>query len=604
MTQEQVVRTYSGRTREATEHAYRVDSARALDGGYTPVSHRWTQDARGLTLMVAFRPLTIEYELPAPVVEAAAATDVELTPEVEATAEVETAPEAEAAAEVEMMADAELEATVDFETMAEVESSAEGYTRANRHVESMAVEMPTALDEYTDVAETISSESLADEELPSSEDSLAAEDSIAAAKPAPAHVSRRSRRRRRRAAMAESAHDEELPTTDDSLAAEHTDELAQPIEWPAEQIAAVEEAPALPAGRSARVTVQVLDLHCAGEPLRMIRAGFPDVPDMPALERRRWVAENADEIRRAIVFEPRGHSDMYGAVLLPPHSPEADICLLFMHNEGYSTMCGHGVIAVTTALIEEGLFPASAPTTRIRYEVPAGIVTAEATTTELEDGSFAVGEVSFTNVPSYLAARSLAIAPDGIELHGKAAADGYLTVDLAFGGAYYGVVDAASLGLRVVPEQASALRRAGAAITDVLRHEHTPTHPTDPELGFVYGTIIVDRHADTSPDGRARGAHWRNVTIFADAELDRSPCGSGTSALLAHLYYRGHIEVGEEFINAGITGESFVGRVEAETELGDQPAVLTSVSGRAFVTGYSTLVVDERDPLGDGFLLR
>jgi proline racemase len=304
------------------------------------------------------------------------------------------------------------------------------------------------------------------------------------------------------------------------------------------------------------------------------------------------------------MFEPRGHSDMYGAILLGPHRDDADICLLFMHNEGYSTMCGHGTIAVATALIEEGLFPASVPETRIRFEVPAGLVVATAATRRLAGGGVAVDSVRFENVPSYLAARSLNVAPDGLELKGAAADYGYLSVDMAFGGAYYGIVDAASLGLRVVPDNASALRRAGAMITDVLRRDHSPSHPTDPDLGFVYGTIIVDRDPATSPDGRARDATIRNVTIFADAELDRSPCGSGTSALLAQLFYRGAIGVGREFVNAGITGESFVGRVEGEAHLGDRPAVVTSVSGRAFVTGYSTLVVDERDPLAEGFLLR
>jgi proline racemase len=174
---------------------------------------------------------------------------------------------------------------------------------------------------------------------------------------------------------------------------------------------------------------------------------------------------------------------------------------------------------------------------------------------------------------------------------------------LAFGGAYYGIVNAAGLGLRVVPEQAEALRRAGAAITDVLRRDHTPHHPTDPALGFVYGTIIVDTDPRTSPDGRATDAHLRNVTIFAEAEVDRSPCGSGTSALLAQLHARGRMRVGQEIVNAGITGEHFLGRIEAETALGPYRAVSTSVAGTAYVTGYSTFVVDSRDPLGDGFLL-
>jgi proline racemase len=180
---------------------------------------------------------------------------------------------------------------------------------------------------------------------------------------------------------------------------------------------------------------------------------------------------------------------------------------------------------------------------------------------------------------------------------------GALGVDLAFGGAYYGIVNAAEVGLRVVPEQAEELRRVGSAITDVLRRDHTPAHPTDPDLGFVYGTIIVDLEPRTSPDGKAREAHIRNATIFADAELDRSPCGSGTSAILAQLHARGRIHAGQEIINAGITGEHFLGRVESETTIGPYAAVNTSVAGTAYVSGYSTFVVDGRDPLGEGFLL-
>lgn len=335
-----------------------------------------------------------------------------------------------------------------------------------------------------------------------------------------------------------------------------------------------------------------------------MRAGFPDVPLMPVLKRRDWLRENVDHVRRAIVLEPRGHRDMYAAVLLPPYSPSADICLLFMHNDGYSTMCGHGVIAVTTALIEEGLYPATEPVTTIRYEVPAGLVAASARSSAQPDGSWRVEGVRFTNVPGYLVARSLPLRPDGVELHGRAARQNALSVDLAFGGAYYGIVDAGELGLRVVPEQAERLRRAGAAITELLQRDHTPRHPTEPELGFVYGTIIVDRQPASSPDGRARDADLRNATIFADAELDRSPCGSGTTALLAQLHGRGHLRVGQQIANAGITGERFLGRIEQETLFGSYPAVVTSVAGSAYVIGSATLVVDSRDPLGDGFLLR
>ncbi|CAN5799440.1 hypothetical protein BH24CHL6_BH24CHL6_10620 [soil metagenome] len=385
-------------------------------------------------------------------------------------------------------------------------------------------------------------------------------------------------------------------------AAEPMPDLARPIgalDQPRSNVA-----PAPQRKLDERLTIPTLDLHCAGEPLRMIRGGFPDVPHLPVLQRRAWVRRNADHIRQIIVNEPRGHRDMYAAVLLPPHSPDADVCLLFMHNEGYSTMCGHGVIAITVGLLEEGLYPAGEPVTTIRYEVPAGIVTAHASTVRRPDGSVAVEGVRFTNVPAYLHGHAREVAPDGVVLHGQAAEAGRLAVDLAFGGAYYGIVDAADLGLRVVPEQSEALRRAGAAITDVLRRDHTPTHPTEADLGFVYGTIIVDREPASSPDGRARDAQLRNSTIFADAELDRSPCGSGTSAILAQLHARGELQVGREIANAGITGEIFLGRLEAETQLGSSPAIVTSIAGSAYIVGYSTLVVDERDPLAHGFVLR
>jgi proline racemase len=177
-------------------------------------------------------------------------------------------------------------------------------------------------------------------------------------------------------------------------------------------------------------------------------------------------------------------------------------------------------------------------------------------------------------------------------------------VQLAFGGAYYGIVDAAALGLRVVPGSIEALTAAGGAITEALRQHHSPTHPTDADLGFVYGTIIVDHDPASAPDGRATDATMRNVTVFADAEVDRSPCGSGTSALLAWLHATGRLQIGQEVRNAGITGEAFEGRVDDVTTLGSRDAVITSVAGTGYVTGYHTFVVDDRDPLGDGFLLR
>ncbi len=345
----------------------------------------------------------------------------------------------------------------------------------------------------------------------------------------------------------------------------------------------------------ARAIIETIDLHAGGEPIRLIRSGYPRVPFAPILERRQWVLEQADGARQVLMYEPRGHRDMYGAVLLPPHRPDADIAVLFMHNAGYSTMCGHGVIALTTGLVEEGLYPVALPETIIRWETPAGLVTAVADVEIDEDGGPLVRRVRFTNVPSYLHASDISVS-----INDRAP----IRVQLAFGGAYYGIVDAADLGLRVVPGSIEALTAVGAAITEALRRDHSPTHPTDAELGFVYGTIIVDHDPATAPDGRATTATIRNVTVFADAEVDRSPCGSGTSALLAWMHATNRLRVGEDISNASITGEVFEGRVEATTMLGDRDAVSTSVAGNGYVTGYHTFVVDDRDPLGDGFLLR
>ncbi len=353
-----------------------------------------------------------------------------------------------------------------------------------------------------------------------------------------------------------------------------------------------------------RTTIQAIDLHCGGEPLRLVTAGLPPVPHAPILERRRWVREHADRVRRVAMYEPRGHRDMYGALLLPPYREDADVAVLFMHNEGYSTMCGHGTIALGMALVEEGLFPATEPETTIRLEVPAGLVTARVETRGTPGGGHEAGEVRFTNVASYLAEREIELRPEGLALAGRAAEQGFLRVDLGFGGAYYGIVEAADLGLRIVPESTAALTRAGAVITELLRRDHVPTHPADPELGFVYGTIIIDRDPGASPDGRATDADWRNVTIFAEAEVDRSPCGSGTSALLAQAAARSWLGIGDEIRNASVTGEIFRGRLEERTSLGPNDAFITSVAGRAYLTGYSTFVVDARDPLGEGFLLR
>ena len=537
---QQIVRHYRASTRAEAERAYRADAYRASQAGYVPVTHHWSRTDEDVLLAVTYRPTG-------------------------------AAPERRP----EQPPPADLATSDQFETSTAASGDQQfAPTQPHRQVAD-PTELPTA--RYVPPPQMYA---------PTPE--------LYAPPSAPAPMAP--------APLPEPPRVPEMPRVPEPVKEVEPEHVAEPPHI-AERHEREPVALGQPA-RPARLTLQTMDLHCAGEPLRLVRSGFPEVPNLPVLERRRWVMENADHIRRALIQEPRGHRDMYGAVLLPPHNDFADMCVLFMHNEGYSTMCGHGIIAITTGLIEEGLYPATAPLTTIRYEVPAGIVAANAAAVQLEDGNWAVQGVRFTNVPAYLAAQSLAVRPAGIQLHGSAAQYGALSVDMAFGGAYYGIVNAAELGLRVVPEQAEDLRRAGAAITDALRRDHTPAHPSDEALSFVYGTIIVDTDPRTSPDGRARGANLRNATIFADGELDRSPCGSGTSAILAQLHARGRLSVGQELANAGITGEHFLGRIEAETSLGPYPAVSTSIAGTAYMTGYSTFIVDSRDPLAEGFLLR
>ena len=573
MSQEQIIRHYRGASRGEVEQAYRTEAARAAEAGYLPVTHQWVTDWQGYLLAVTYRPSTV---LPRAPVQAAPMPLEQAQPST-AVAPPAASVQATAGLEPEQFAPSQPPSTRDSYSPFAPREASEDPIAQDEFVAEPAVEQPG----YAEPGH--------EHEQQTYQQPVTQQAQATYEHPPPAIYPR--------ATYPQATY----PQT----GLIHEPVQPEPVQPEPVQTPHMREGDPASArtGRGAKLTVQTLDLHCGGEPLRIIRSGFPDVPSMPVLERRRWVLENADHIRRAVIHEPRGHMDMYGAILLPPFSDYADICVLFMHNEGYSTMCGHGIIAITTALIEEGLYAATEPVTTIRYEVPAGIVTANATAVRLENGEWGVQWVRFTNVPSYVAAQSLSVHPDGVALHGAAANYGALSVDLSFGGAYYGIVNAAELGLRVVPDQADALRRAGAAITDVLRRDHAPSHPTDPDLSFVYGTIIVDLDPASSPDGRGTRAHMRNATIFASAELDRSPCGSGTSAILAQLHARGRIKVGQEIINAGITGEHFLGRVEAETALGPYPAVSTSIAGTAYVTGYSTFVVDERDPLGEGFLL-
>src|SRR5262245_17433837 len=337
--------------------------------------------------------------------------------------------------------------------------------------------------------------------------------------------------------------------------------------------------------RDGKTVITAIDTHAAGEPLRIITGGLPPLPGASILDRRRWMRDNLDHLRRALMWEPRGHFDMYGCVLTPPVTPGADLGVLFLHNEGYSTMCGHGVIALVTALLDTGGLPARGPQTPVTLDTPAGLV--RATAHLRADGT--VERVSFLNVPSFLYERDVTLAVSGL---------GRVTLDIAFGGAFYAILPARTVGLRVTPEQRQLLVAAATAIKAAAQAASRIRHPFEDDLGFLYGVILTDEPEDPAH-------HSRNVCVFAASEVDRSPTGTGVSARLAVHHARGEIRLGETVAVESILGRAsvFEGRVVEEVGFGPYRAVVPEVSGRAFLTGRHEFVLDPDDPLSPGFLV-
>jgi proline racemase len=332
---------------------------------------------------------------------------------------------------------------------------------------------------------------------------------------------------------------------------------------------------------------RTLDAHAAGEPLRLILDGYPAPKGQTMLEKRAWVKKHADGIRRALMLEPRGHADMYGAVLTEPVTPGADAGVLFMHNEGYSTMCGHGIVAVTTMAIERGLIHPREPN-RIVYDSPAGPVHARAYVSqrEGEGGGLRVDRVAFDNVPSFVFAPGLPVRLGSREVR----------VDVAFGGAFYAIVDAEAAGLPITPAKLPELRRVGMEIKHAVEAAVAVVHPLNKGLNGIYGTIF------TGPPERS-DADLKNVTIFADAEVDRSPCGTGTCAVMAVIEAMGLMPTGRPFGHESLIGTLFNGRTTGRSRVGDFAAILPELEGSAWITGEHVFLVDDKDPLKGGFRL-
>lgn len=329
---------------------------------------------------------------------------------------------------------------------------------------------------------------------------------------------------------------------------------------------------------------ETVEMHTGGEPVRIIETGYPDIPGGSILAKRRYVRDNLDHFRKALMFEPRGHYDMYGVIPVPPSHPEAHLAVLFTHNEGYSTMCGHATIALGRYAIDKGLVPVIEPVTTVNIECPCGLVRAHV---QVEKG--VPGQVSFDSVPAFAFALSrLAATPTY----------GPVEVDIAYGGAFYALAPADTFGLDVRKSRTRDLVDAATEVTEAVKAQIPLHHPDDPDLAFLYGTILTDGNDEFSAEPTA------NICVFADAQVDRSPTGSGVTARIAAQAKRGQIKPGQQRLFESVTGCLFTGEIAEETRCGDFPAVRARVSGQSYYTGRSQFTIEAEDPLAQGFLLK
>ena len=331
------------------------------------------------------------------------------------------------------------------------------------------------------------------------------------------------------------------------------------------------------------VRITTIDAHSAGEPLRIITSGLPAIPGETILEKRRFARKHLDHLRTLLMWEPRGHADMYGCIVTEPVTEDGTLGVLFLHNEGFSTMCGHGIIALATVGLDTGFIDLPGDNPIIRMDTPAGRVTAYA---RREEGR--VKEVSFENVPSFVFALDQEVDVPGL---------GKIHYDLAFGGAYYAFCQAEEAGVQLTTSDFRRLIDVGTKIKKAVVEEAAITHPYEDDLGFLYGTILIGPSSET-------GVHSRNVCIFADGEVDRCPTGSGISARAAIHFARGEIDLSEPFVVEGILGTKFTGEIIGTTPYGSYAAVVPKITGRAHITGRNEFLVDPHDPLKDGFILR
>lgn len=328
-------------------------------------------------------------------------------------------------------------------------------------------------------------------------------------------------------------------------------------------------------------TFLVIDSHTMGEPTRVVLEGFPYLKGSSIMEKKEYLEQYYDDYRTALMMEPRGHKDMFGAVITKPVHKEADLGVIFMYNDGYLNMCGHGTIGTATVAVEAGLVPVQEPYTEVVLDTPAGVIH-----TRVKVENKKAVEVSFKNVTAFLYQENIEIDIGEV---------GTITMDIAFGGSFFALVDTEQFGCSIDIEHLPMLTKLGMKILAKCKETITIQHPTLP----INKVDLVEFY------GRAQNpmANKKNVVIFGNEQVDRSPCGTGTSAKLAVMYAKGEIKLGEEFVYESITGAMFRGAALKGAKLGTFNGIVPKVTGSAYITGVNRIIIDKNDPLEYGFLL-
>jgi proline racemase len=331
-----------------------------------------------------------------------------------------------------------------------------------------------------------------------------------------------------------------------------------------------------------RHVFHAVDSHTEGMPTRVITGGVGVIPGATMAERRTYFLEHLDRLRTLLMYEPRGHSAMSGAILQPPTRPDADFGVLFIEVSGCLPMCGHGTIGVATVLVETGMVPVTTPVTTVRLDVPAGLVVVDVA---VRDDGAATG-VTIRNVPSF---------PVRLDASVEVAGLGEVGYDLAFGGNFYAIVSLEKLGLPFERSAAPRLLEAGLSIMDAINAADRPVHPLDATISGCHHVYLEAPGSDAH--------HSRHAMAIHPGWFDRSPCGTGTSARMAQLWAKGQLGLNEDFINESYIGRHFIGRLVDETTVADIPAVVPTITGRAWITGTAQYLLDPEDPFPAGFLL-